>query len=199
MITYNNLCLKFHYQTIFENLSGTINAGEFLGIMGPNGSGKSSFLKCIGGLLAPTGGSILLHQLPLISYSEKSLSKIRAYGRSDMQCAWDLTVDDILRLSENYSKDTVETRLASLKAAHLQKKNFATLSGGERSLVILALTLLQDTPLILLDEITAMLDDAYADHVMSLLQNEAGRGKAVITILHDKGLAKKYCQRLLLF
>lgn len=199
MLTYNNLSLKFHQRWIFENLSGSFQKGELIGIMGPNGSGKSSFLKCLVGLISPTKGEIFLHQKPLSSYSLKSLSSLRAYGRSDMECAWDLTTEEVLKSSANHSLEKIEAILSLLKSSALLGKRFTHLSGGERSLVILALVLLQETSLIMLDEITAMLDQQRAHHVMSLLHQQANLGKTIIAILHDKFLAEKYCHRKLLF
>lgn len=199
MLTYDNLSLQFRSRMIFHNLSGSFKAGEFVGIMGPNGSGKSSFLKCLAGLLKPTTGAVYWDKKPLENYSMLDLSKIRAYGRGDMTCIWDLKVDEILQLSKKHAPETIEKILNTVNAPSLLGKIFSHLSSGEQSLISLSLTLLQDTPFIMLDEITAALDESYATHVMNLLCEEGEKGKTIITILHDKALAQRYCHRLIAF
>lgn len=199
MLTYENLGLKFKNRTIFQGLSGQIAPGEMVGIMGPNGSGKSSFMRCLAHLQKPCTGTVLWDGKPLDTYAPEALSKCRSYARSDITCQWDLKVEDILHLYGNVSPHkTVET-LTLVRGESLIEKQFNHLSGGERSLVLLALSLLQDPPLVLLDEITAMLDETYAHGTMKLLQERTEAGKAVAIILHDRALAKKYCHRILEF
>jgi ABC-type cobalamin/Fe3+-siderophores transport system ATPase subunit len=89
--------------------------------------------------------------------------------------------------------------LTKIKGEFLRGKRFNHLSGGEKSLVFLALSLMHDPQLILLDEITAMLDETYAQHTMELLRQETEAGNAVAIILHDRALAEKYCHRILEF
>ncbi|MBM3610973.1 MAG: ABC transporter ATP-binding protein [Alphaproteobacteria bacterium] len=199
MLSYNNLSLQFHSRWVFQNLSGSFKEREFVGIMGPNGSGKSSYLKCLAGLLKPNLGSIYWDGKILESYSIEDLSRIRAYGAGDMNCIWDLKVEDLLQMSKKHSLQKIEEILTRVKAPFLLGKKFSHLSSGEKSLVSLSLILLQETPFIMLDEITASLDEFYAHHVMELLCQETEKGKTVITILHDKQLAERYCHRVILF
>ena len=199
MLTYENLGLKFKNRSIFQSLSGQITPGEMVGIMGPNGSGKSSFMRCLAHLQKPCTGVVSWDGKPLDTYAPEALSKYRSYARSDITCQWDLKVEDILHLYGNVSpQKTVET-LTLVRGESLIGQQFNYLSGGERSLVLLALSLLQDPPLVLLDEITAMLDETYAHGTMKLLQERTEAGKAVAIILHDRALAKKYCHRILEF
>lgn len=199
MLTYENLGLKFKKRWIFQNLSGQIAPGEMVGIMGPNGSGKSSFLRCLAHLMPPSTGTVAWDGKPLSNISTEDLARYRSYARADIACQWDLKVEEILQLYGPVTDFRILEILAMVKGEFLLGKQFNHLSGGERSLVLLALSLIQNPSLVLLDEITAMLDETYAQHTMQVLRQQTEKGKSVAIILHDRVLAKKYCDRILEF
>jgi iron complex transport system ATP-binding protein len=199
MLTYENVGLKFKNRWIFQNLSGQIAPGEMVGIMGPNGSGKSSFLRCLAHLMTPSTGSVLWEGKTLDVYTPEELSRFRSYARADVTCQWDLTVEEVLHLYGPISALRILEILALVKGEFLLGKQFNHLSGGERSLVLLALSLIHNPSLILLDEITAMLDETYAQHTMQVLRQQTKASKSVAIILHDRALVEKYCHRIINF
>ena len=199
MLTYENLSLQFKDRWIFQGLSGQLAPGEMVGILGPNGSDKSSFLKCLASLMAPTTGKVLWNGKSINTYTLEELSQWRSYARADITCQWDLTVEEVLGLYGPTSPSKIRNILTKVHGETLCGKRFNHLSGGEKSLIFLALSLIHNPSLILLDEITAMLDDAYSNHTMQLLRQQTDDGNTVAIILHDHTLAKKYCHRILKF
>lgn len=199
MLRYEKLGLRLKGRWIFEGLSGAFSPGELVGICGPNGSGKSSFLRCLASLLNPTTGEIFLEQKSLSLYTLEELSLLRSYMRLETSCQWDLTLEEILQLYKRGSCHAQRTLLKEIGFEFPLQKKFSSLSSGERSLFLLGLALGNNSLIILLDEMTAMLDEERSHHVMKILCKKAEMGKAIVLILHDRLLAEKYCHRILKF
>ena len=182
--------LDFKYpgggHAIFEHLNLTLKAGEKLALLGPSGTGKSTLLKLILGDVAPDAGSIQLNDIPIAR-----LQKERAdlFGVLDQQpYLFNTTIMNNVRMGNLQATD--EQVKAALKAVELEplitslpdgyetvvEEGGARFSGGERQRLALARILLQDAPIIILDEPTVSLDPITEAHLLT----------TVFRVLNDK-------------
>ena len=154
---------------IIKPLSLCINKGDFVILLGSNGSGKSSLLKMLNGRYLCSGGSIELNGQSLKDYSQKELiQRIRSIGQSAREnLFYGMTIYEHAKifldrsqykkqLSREFLKDYLNEVFPQLSSKLDQPVE--SLSGGEQQILILALTLLQEPDLILLDEHTAAMD-----------------------------------------
>ena len=153
-----------------DHLDLTLEKGQIIGLLGPNGSGKTTFIKMINGLLTPTSGMILINgEKPGVN-SKKVISYLPE------RCAlpdW-MRINDLVKMYcdffADFNKDKARTMLADL---HLdEKKNYKTLSKGNREKVQLILCMAREAELYCLDEPIGGVDPAARDYILiTILQN----------------------------
>ncbi len=199
-------------QKIFavDDVSLTIQPGEFFGIIGPNGSGKTTLLKCISGYFKPQKGQVLLDGKDVQAFSAKEIAKTMALVQQHAALEFDFTVQDIVltgrnphlkRMQTESEEDYAIARQAMQRAEILGLKDrmVTELSGGEWQRMILARALTQQAGIMLLDEPVAGLD---IKHQVSFLKTARDLSRAehfsVVCILHDLNLAHQYCDRIAL-
>lgn len=193
-----------HGKTVLNEVSCTVKAGELLGVLGANGAGKSTLLQMMAGLLPPAAGRVELEGQPL--QHTLFLPRILAFLDADGTIEWDMPVEAVVALgrkargSANRQEDAiaVEQALYAVDGVHLRHRAAASLSTGEKARVLLARTIAQETPVLLLDEPVASLDPSHQLSVMDMLRNRAERGAAVVAVLHDVTLAARFCHRIIL-
>ena len=147
---------------ILKNINFMVCKDEIVGVIGPNGSVKSTLLKCMYRTLHPNSGKIILNgrSLDELSFRESALQM--AVVAQHNQYQFDFTVMDIVLMGRMPHKkllegDTpkdykiAEQALDKVGIAHMQQRNFLSLSGGEQQRVILARALTQETPCLVLD------------------------------------------------
>jgi iron complex transport system ATP-binding protein len=186
--------------TVLAGLSFRVGPGECLGLIGPNGAGKTTLLRAALGLLPATGGTSSLAAL-----DPQARARAAAWLPQDREIAWPVTVTDLVALGRLPHGDgaTPAGRAAVARAidrigiAHLARRPATELSGGERARALIARAFAQDAPLILADEPVAGLDAAAQIAAMRVFRNHADRGGAVLTAIHDLGLAARHCTRLI--
>ncbi|MDD2533963.1 MAG: ABC transporter ATP-binding protein [Eubacteriales bacterium] len=194
---------------ILINLSFTAKGGEIIGICGPNGAGKSTFLKALGGLIRPQQGQIMINGQPLTQIKTRSLARELSFLPQDTQVPFDFPSRDIVLMGRHpYAANLAAWSAADLAivdrcmdAAECRAEAdqlVTTLSGGERQRVMIARLLAQDTPIVLLDEMTANQDIRHASLLLDLAQRLAASGKLVIMVLHDLRAAARACSRVCL-
>jgi iron complex transport system ATP-binding protein len=193
---------------VIDALSCSLQAGTVVGLIGPNGSGKSTFLKAILSLL-PYRGSILLSAQDVAGMDTKARARCLAYLPQDGEVIWPIAVEDVVMLGRAPYRSglappseadaaAVEAALIAMDLVAVRKRSARMLSGGERSRVLMARALAQDTPLLLADEPTTGLDPAHQIALMETFRAMAGEGKTVLASLHDLALAAQWCDLLLL-
>jgi len=183
-----------------------LGEGELVGLIGANGSGKSTLLRALAGLLPAESGSVSLNGKPLYQIPLREVAQTVAYLPQSPECHWPLTADRVValgRLPFQGSSNTLDTghitrALAAVDALYLRDRNVNELSGGERARVFLARALAGDPAFLLIDEPAAGLDPYHQLQLMELLQALARDGRGVLVVLHDLGLAARFCGRLFL-
>ena len=179
------------------NASAQLHDNEFLALLGPSGSGKTTLLSVIGGLLAPTEGTVTIGDTDLTGLSKKEQTRFRANRVGFVFQGFNLV--PFLTARENL---TVMASISDASRAEIEERTDQLLeelgltarrdnlpeqlSGGERQRVAIGRALVSDPDLILVDEPTASLDTELGTQVVQLLASEIkSRGKAGIMVTHD--------------
>lgn len=212
----NETVLHLHGLTVGYAQKEVVNAmdlqvcrGELLGIVGPNGAGKSTLVKTLCGQLPPLAGKLSLFGKSLTSFSKKELACRVAYLQQNMTIPFDYSVYELVmtgrypylswwQRERQADKRVAEASLAYTGVEDLAQRSVNQLSGGQRQRVLLARTLAQQTPLLLLDEPATGLDLVYQEELFHFCQQLCRAGKTVILVVHELSLAARFCSRLLL-
>lgn len=194
-------------QDVVRGVSFTAHAGEVTTLIGPNGCGKSTLLKTMSKLLVPRAGTVTLGSTPIHNLPPREAARSVALLPQQPTAPDGLYVGELVsrgrhphqgRLGGESSADR-EAIIHACRATgitDLLDRDIAALSGGQRQRVWLAMTLAQDTPLLLLDEPTTYLDPAHAMEMLSLAREQSRRGKTVVMVLHDLMLAGMFSDKM---
>ena len=185
---------------LFSGLDFRVAAGERWVVVGPNGAGKSSLLAALAGTFPLASGRVRLDGIALPDWPLAELAAARAWSPQFWFDPFPSTVLETAGLAHRrqlgwWSGFSAEPdaqaleMLDRLALAHLAHADVRTLSGGERQRVALATALLQEAPLLLLDEPASHLDPAHQRLLVDVLRKHAGDGGAVIASVHDLNLA----------
>ena len=184
-----------------NNLSATVNQGEFLAILGPSGSGKSTLLNILGGLDSPTKGSVIVDGTDISEYSDKELAKYRSKTVGFVFQSFNLL--PALTVQENVEmpvlidggaidKEYLEEIYKGLEIDDLKKRLPSQISGGQMQRVAIARALANKPTLILADEPTGNLDSEISEKVLSLFLETCRRyGQTLVMITHNEEIATK--------
>lgn len=189
---------------ILIDVSLEIAYGRVLGLVGPNGAGKSTLLALLAGDLAATEGVVEFDGRPISHWSPKALARRRAVLLQSNAVAFSFTGREIVEMGQapwvgtarGDDDSAIDAALALTDATEFADRRFPTLSGGERARISLARVLVQDTPVLLLDEPTAALDIGHQEDVLRVARSLADEGRAVVAVLHDLSLAAAYADEL---
>ena len=175
---------------------------EFVSIIGPSGSGKSTMMNIIGCLDIADAGEYLLDGLPIESYSENQLAKIRnekiGFVFQQYNLIPKLTAEENVELPLIYQKVPKKERMERVKEAlervnmYPRAKHLPTeLSGGQQQRVSIARAIVTRPKLILADEPTGALDSKTSREIIDIFHDLHEQGNTIVLITHDGGIAKQ--------
>ncbi|AZQ64675.1 ABC transporter ATP-binding protein [Flammeovirga pectinis] len=205
MITLQNISKVFKTDAIetwaLENISLTIEKGEFISIMGPSGCGKSTLLSIMGLLDLPSEGSITIDGNNPLALKDKQLAKFRnehlGFVFQSFHLINDLSVRDNVampllyrKVSSKETKQRVEDALEKVGLTHRMEHKPSQLSGGQRQRVAIARAIVGNPSIIFADEPTGNLDSVMGDEVMQMLLKLNEEGATIIMVTHDEQQAK---------
>jgi len=192
---------------VLKGVNLRIEQGEFAAIMGASGSGKSTLMNLMGCLDVPTSGRFLLAGRDVMQLDDDELSELRNEHigfvfQSFYLLPYATVLENVLvpTLYREKKKDRVRDRAVELlKLVGLEERmkfRPTRLSGGEQQRVAICRALINDPELLLADEPTGQLDSRTAEEIMGVLTRTNERGKTVVVITHDAGIAA-YARRVI--
>ena len=203
LLTCTNVTLGYGDRKVVENLSFTVESGDYLYIVGENGSGKSTLIKTLLKLMNPIEGKIItgdgLKQNE-IGYLPQQTAIQKDFPASVREIVFSgcLNKCGIRPFYNSAEKKSAYENMKKLNIAHLAKKCYRELSGGQQQRVLLARALCAAGKLLLLDEPVAGLDPKITQEMYSLIKKlNSEDGITVIMISHDIGAAIKYADKIL--
>jgi iron complex transport system ATP-binding protein len=201
LVALRDVDFAYDERPVLRRISFALQPGDFVGIVGPNGSGKSTLVDLIDGLHQPVAGEVLVNGRPTRSFKRKEMAREVALVPQHFDIDFDLAVREVVEMGGYCRpKDACpdpELMLARLGVVELASRRFSELSGGEKQLVVLAQALMQQAPLLLLDEPASALDVSHQLRLFDLLKELNTDGLTVLCILHDLNLALHYFDKLL--
>ncbi|REE68025.1 iron complex transport system ATP-binding protein [Paenibacillus taihuensis] len=202
------LGLSYGGNYIFENLNLSIPKGKVTVFIGSNGCGKSTLLRSMARLLKPQHGSVVLEGADIAGMSTKEVARKLAILPQGPVTPEGLTVLQLVKqgrypyqsLLKQWSREdeaSVQGALAATGMTELAERSVDSLSGGQRQRAWIAMTIAQETPIILLDEPTTYLDLTHQIEVLDLLDAMNRREqRTVVMVLHDINLACRYADHI---
>jgi iron complex transport system ATP-binding protein len=201
---------RYRGREVLRGVDLSIARGERIAIVGPNGAGKSTLLRLVAGILAPSAGSVEVDGDPLARLDRVAIARRVAAVPQQSALPFAMSVEEVVALGRLPHEDPFRgprevDRLAVAAAidrvglGHLVGRDAREISLGERQLVLLALSVAQAAPILLLDEPTVHLDLRHQVEAMELLVDLNTRdGTTVVSVLHDLALAAHFFPRLVL-
>ena len=186
-----------------QNVSLTINSGEFLAIAGRNGSGKTTLTRLIMALIKPTKGNIVFDGKDTKKYTPADMAQNIGYvfQNPDRQIFRDTVFTEVsygpeqLGYSAKQITDFVETSLYRTGLSKFAGKDPLTLSKGQKQRLALASALAMNQKMLILDEPSSGQDAIERQQLMDLLQSLHCEGKTILLITHDMDLISNYTER----
>lgn len=184
-----------------------LERGELVGLVGRNGAGKTTLLRVASRVLTPDGGSVRIAGRPAETLSRRALARELAVVAQEHAIPFAFSVLELALMGRSphlgllgfetaRDRALAEAALGRLGIAALAGRSVLELSGGERQLAVLARALVQDAPVLLLDEPTAHLDLPHQLEVLGLARSLAREGRAVLAVSHDLSLLARFADRL---
>ena len=180
LIKLEKISLSFGKRQILENINFDINKGEILGMLGPNGVGKSTIFNLITGLIKPDYGSIIINGENVLNYpiSERTIKFKIGYVPQYGGYFHDLTlmenlkaVSEILIKNSNDRNFKIEELISRFELDHILNVQAKFLSGGQKKKLVIALALMGNPKVLLLDECFAALDVLTIKMLQELIVN----------------------------
>jgi zinc/manganese transport system ATP-binding protein len=201
-IDLHNLTVGYERHPAVHHVSGAFTTGAMTAIIGPNGGGKSTLLKALIGFLKPLSGHI--------SYNGIAPRQI-AYmpQRSEVDRSFPLSVEDVAALGHwprigafrginREQKAAVTKALAEVGMSSFAERPIEALSSGQWQRVLFARLIVQDAPIILLDEPFSAIDSRSAHDLVHVLQSWHKQGRTVIAVMHDLPTVRDHFPKSLL-
>ena len=199
-VDVEDLTVAYQEKAVLWDVDVKIPAGVMLAIVGPNGAGKSTLLKSILGLLRPVAGRILVFGQPY-EPSRRMIAYMPQRGSVD----WDFPTNVLdvvmmgryghlgwIRRPGRHERELAEAALEKVGMADYRGRQISQLSGGQQQRVFLARALVQDAPLLFLDEPFAGVDAATEHAIVEVLRSLRAQGKTVVAVHHDIETLKEY-------
>lgn len=208
-LTVNDLSYSYTKDApVLKGVSFTADKGEFLSVLGPNGAGKSTLFRCLLGGIDGYSGAIELDGREVRGLSRREMAARIAYIPQIHRPTFGYSVLDtalmgLTRELSPFRSPTAEQEKRAMEAleqmgvARLAARNFATLSGGEQQLVLIARALCQRSDILVMDEPTSSLDYGNQLRVLERVRQLARQGYTVLLSTHDPQHALRFSQKVL--
>jgi len=211
LLTAESLTIGYGVKVVAKEIAFTLSPGEILILLGPNGCGKSTLLKTLSGELLPLSGKVSILGREISEMSPKERAHFMSLVTTKRVVNARMTVDELVTLGRyphmNFLLQEREEDRAAIEHAmeltgitEMRDSFVDTLSDGQLQRVMIARSLCQETPLILLDEPASFLDLHFQIRLMELLSKAAKEeGKGLVIALHDTRQAALLADQMICF
>ncbi len=191
IIEFNNISLSYGNRLILDNLNFKINEGQIFGMLGPNGVGKSTIFNLITGLINPNNGTIKIMDQDVTNYPIYLRTKKFKVGYVPQHGGFfnDLSLHDNLKAiseividNKNYRSERINNLISKFELDNLKDIKAKFLSGGQKKKLVIALSLLSEPKVLLLDECFAALDVLTIKMLQEIIVNLQSESKITICI-----------------
>ena len=191
IIEFNNISLSYGNRLILDNINFKINEGQIFGMLGPNGVGKSTIFNLLTGLIKPNSGIIKINNIDVTNYPVYLRTKKFKVGYVPQHGGFfnELTLHDNLKaISEividdkNYRSERINFLVSRFELDNLKDIKAKFLSGGQKKKLVIALSLLSEPKVLLLDECFAALDVLTIKMLQEIIVNLQRENKITICI-----------------
>jgi len=177
------------------DISFTLSRGDVTCVLGPNGAGKTTLIRCLLGGLRLSSGTVTVDGVPARDLNARQFAAKIAHVPQSTHSVFGHLVRDIVLMGRSahlsmmqapssHDREVTEAALARVGIAHLADRQFATVSGGERQLCLLARALAQEAPILIMDEPAASLDFGNQIKVLDIIASLARGGYAMLMATH---------------
>lgn len=210
LLKVENISAGYGDKVIIKDINFTTKNSEFTALLGLNGTGKTTLLKTISGLIKPMSGKCSINGSNISSLKEKDRAQIISYMSQRHSIVYDIKVVDVvimgitpyLNIFETPTKAHKELAYEMIKLIGMEKygdHNFNNLSEGQKQLIIIARSLMQNADLLLFDEPDSALDFVNKHMVLSKIREIVKKdNRGGLITLHDPNYALSYCDRIIL-
>ena len=200
----------YQHKEIVHDASLSVAPGEFCALLGLNGCGKTTLIKAICGLLPVHDGKCMVDGQDCTKFNERRRALLMSYIPQRGSLITGKTVLEVVLMGFNarlhlldspgkIHREKAMEALERLGMAHLAQQDYATLSEGQKQIIILARTMVQDTPVMLMDEPDSALDFVNRNLVLGKIREILhAQNRAGLITLHDPNFALAYCDSLIL-
>jgi len=210
VLELRQVSLTLQGKRILQDISFGLQAGRSYTLLGPNGAGKSTLLKCLNRIHNHWEGDILIQGESSRELSQREIVRRIGFVPQQNSITSNYHVHEFLLLSrfarhgawaglDKTDRDALEFAVERTRISEFLERRMNSLSGGEAQKVFIAAALVQQTPILLLDEPTTFLDPRYQNEVNQLL-SELSRNEHItmLQVSHDINSASRFSDRLLL-
>ncbi|WP_405731053.1 ABC transporter ATP-binding protein [Streptomyces sp. NBC_00028] len=197
VIEVSELRKSYDGRTVVDGVSFAVEEGEIFGVLGPNGAGKTTTVECVEGLRVPDAGRVRVTGLDPVADHEKVARVLGAQlQQSELQAK--LTVREALELYASFHARPADWRPLAERLGLTDRltTRFAKLSGGQKQRLFIALALIGDPQIVVLDELTTGLDPRARRDTWELIEDVRAGGVTVLLVTHFMEEAQRLCDRI---
>lgn len=208
-ISVKNLSVAYEDNLIIDKMDLSIPKGEVNIIIGANGCGKSTLLKSIARVIKPKSGEIFINGKNIKNQKEKFIATQVAFLPQGPVCPSGLTVKELVAYGrfphqkligglKNHDKEIIDWAIEETGLKDFKDREVENLSGGQRQRAWIAMTLAQETDIIMLDEPTTYLDMSYQLEVLQVLEKlNKEKNITIVMVLHELNNACRFATNII--
>lgn len=208
-ISVKNLSVAYEDNLIIDNMDLSIPKGKINIIIGANGCGKSTLLKTIARVIKPIGGDIFINEKNIKIQKEKHLATQVAFLPQGPVCPSGITVKELVAFGrfphqkligglKAHDKEIIDWSIEETGLKDFAHREIENLSGGQRQRAWIAMTLAQETDIIMLDEPTTYLDMSYQLEVLQVLEKlNKEKNITIVMVLHELNNACRFASNII--
>ncbi|MBY0006687.1 ABC transporter ATP-binding protein [Priestia aryabhattai] len=199
MIEINNVSKTYGKKRSLANVTLTVESGEVIGLLGPNGAGKSTLLSILSTITAPSSGNVTIGGLSL-KKNQKAIREVIGYVPQDIALWEELSVKENMKMwskmtSRSLSNEQLQSLCSAVQLEGRWKEKVKNLSGGMKRKLNIAVSLIHEPSVLLMDEPTVGIDLQSKLEIIRYIKQLAAKGKTIIYITHDLNEILGVCDR----